>query len=285
MDTEANGNLEKWPQVTRESIVKLKQWLATQPHLPQVQEHDIALFLHANYGDLEATQRTIENYYTHRSSNRECFAGRDIFNEALQTALSIMMITMLPGETKEGYKMIYTRLLTSDTTHFNHPQILKLITMCLDLWVRLEGNANGHIMLMDMQGMHLSHMTKLNMGAAKKHMFYVQEALPIRLKQIHFINVVPFMNQLMFLTKPFMRKDVQEMINMHVNLDTLHQAVPVESLPNEYGGNGGSFDELEKSFKDKLYAHNDWFRTMETHDLVDETKRQSKPKRYLFGLF
>ncbi|KFB46959.1 AGAP004785-PA-like protein [Anopheles sinensis] len=209
MDTESNEKLERWPQVSRGSIEKLKQWLATQPHLPQVQEHEIALFVHANYGDLEATQRTMENYYTLRTSYRECFADRDIFNKALQTALSI------------------------------------IITMCLDLWMRLEGNANGHIMLMDMHGMHLSHMTKLNMGAAKKHMFYVPEALPIRLKQIHFINVVPFMNQIMFLTKPFMRKDVQEMINMHVNLDTLHQAVPIESLPNEYGGNGGSFEELE----------------------------------------
>uniref|UniRef100_A0A182IS49 Uncharacterized protein n=1 Tax=Anopheles atroparvus TaxID=41427 RepID=A0A182IS49_ANOAO len=246
MDAQETSMLVKWPQVRLESIETLKQWLATQAHLPQVQEHDLALFLHANYGDLEAAQRTMENYYTHRTSYRECFTERDIYNDALQAALSIMMFTMLPGETSEGYKMVYTRLLTSDASHFNHPQILKLITMCLDLWMNIERSANGHIMLMDMQGMNLSHMTKLNMGAAKKHMFYVQEALPIRLKQIHFINVVPFMNQIMFLTRPFMRKDVQEMINMHVGLNTLHQAVPVESLPNEYGGKGGSFKELEK---------------------------------------
>uniref|UniRef100_A0A182Q2V4 CRAL-TRIO domain-containing protein n=1 Tax=Anopheles farauti TaxID=69004 RepID=A0A182Q2V4_9DIPT len=195
------------------------------------------------------------------------------------------MFTVLPGETKEGYKMVYTRLLTSDVTEFNHPQVLKLMTMCLDLWVKMEGNANGHIMLTDMQGMHLGHMGKLNMAAIKKHMFYVQEALPIRLKQMHFINVVPFMSRLMFLVRPFMRKDVQEMINMHVDIGTLHESVPVESLPNEYGGTAGTFEELHESFKEKLYANSDWFRKLESQNLVDEAKRPPKPKRYMFGLF
>uniref|UniRef100_A0A182SVT6 CRAL-TRIO domain-containing protein n=1 Tax=Anopheles maculatus TaxID=74869 RepID=A0A182SVT6_9DIPT len=197
MDSEENNELARWPSVDRDSIEKIKQWLSTQEHLPQLEEHDIALFLHANYGNQEASQRTIENYYTLRTSHHECFTNRDVFNDPIQTALRIIM------------------------------------TMCLDLWVKLEGNANGHIMLSDMQGMHLGHMTKLNMGASKKHMFYVQEALPIRLKQIHFINVVPFMNRIMFLMRPFMRKDVQEMINMHVDMDTLRNAIPVESLPNE----------------------------------------------------
>ncbi|XP_050075280.1 alpha-tocopherol transfer protein-like [Anopheles maculipalpis] len=285
MDSGGNNELARWPSVDRESIEKIKQWLSTQEHLPQLQDHEIALFLHANYGNEEATQRTIENYYTLRTSHRECFTDRDVFNDALQTALRIMMFTTLPGETKEGYKMVYTRLLITDASEFNHPQILKLMTMCLDLWVKLEGNANGHIMLTDMQGMHLGHMTKLNMGASKKHMFYVQEALPIRLKQIHFVNVVPFMNRIMFLMRPFLRKDVQEMINMHVDIDTLRKVVPVESLPNEYGGTAGTFQELHESFKDKLYANSNWFRSMESRYLVDEEKRIPKPRRYMFGLF
>ncbi|XP_052897530.1 alpha-tocopherol transfer protein-like [Anopheles moucheti] len=285
MDGEQVNELTRWPSVDRGSIETIKQWLTTQPHLPQIEDHEIALFLHANYCNAEATQRTIENYYTLRTSHRECFTDRDVFNDALQTAQKIMMFTVLPGETKEGYKMVYTRLLITDVTEFNHAQILKLMTMCLDLWVKLEGNANGHIMLSDMQGMHLGHMTKLNMGAARKHMSYVQEALPIRLKQIHFINVVPFMNRLMFLMRPFMRKDVQEMINMHVGMDTLHSAVPVESLPNEYGGTAGTFQELHDCFKDKLYAHNNWFRGGESQNLVDEAKRVPKPTRYMFGLF
>uniref|UniRef100_A0A182RXD9 CRAL-TRIO domain-containing protein n=1 Tax=Anopheles funestus TaxID=62324 RepID=A0A182RXD9_ANOFN len=285
MDSEQANELTRWPSVDRETVEKIKQWLSTQAHLPQLQDHEIALFLHANYGNEEASQRTIENYYTLRTSHRECFTDRDVYNDALQTAQKIMMFTMLPGETKEGYKMVYTRLLISDTSEFNHPQILKFMTMCLDLWVKLEGNANGHIMLTDMQGMHLGHMTKLNMGASKKHMFYVQEALPVRLKQIHFINVVPFMNRLMFLMRPFLRKDVQDMINFHVEMDTLHKVIPVESLPNECGGTAGTVQELHDSFKNKLYGHTDWFRNAESQNLVDEAKRVPPPRRYMFGLF
>ncbi|ETN63916.1 hypothetical protein AND_004352 [Anopheles darlingi] len=126
--------------------------------------------------------------------------------------------------------MVYSRLRTTDTTHFNHPQILKTMTMCMDLWVKLEGNANGLIM-------------------------------------------------------PFLRKDVQEMINMHVTTDTLHSAIPLESLPNEYGGKAGTFEDMDKSFKEKLYAHRDWFKETENKYLVDESKREHTPKRFMFGLF
>lgn len=119
------------------------------------------------------------------------------------------------------------------------------MAMCMDLWVKLEGNANGHILLSDMQGMHKGHLTKFSMGAVKKQSFYFQEALPIRLKQIHFINVNPLMNRIMFLVRPFMRKDVQEMINMHVTNDTLYSVIPQESLPNEYGGKAGTFEEMD----------------------------------------
>uniref|UniRef100_A0A8W7PVQ4 CRAL-TRIO domain-containing protein n=1 Tax=Anopheles coluzzii TaxID=1518534 RepID=A0A8W7PVQ4_ANOCL len=159
------------------------------------------------------------------------------------------------------------------------------MTMCLDLWVKLEGNAKGHIMLMDMHGMHVGHMTKMNMAAVKKHMFYVQDALPIRLKQLHFINVVPFMNWLMSLVRPLLHKEVEEMINMHVGLGKLHEDIPIECLPNEVGGTAGSVQELHDSFKEKLYANSEWFKATESQNLVDETKRPPKPKKFMFGLF
>ncbi|XP_035793773.1 alpha-tocopherol transfer protein-like [Anopheles albimanus] len=279
------AEVQFWPQVDVKCLKEIKQWLIGQPHLPALEDHDIALFLHANYNNQQATQTTIENYCSSRTNYRDFFADRDIFSDSLQTALSIMMFAMLPGETKEGYKMVYSRLRTTDTTHFNHPQILKTMAMCMDLWVKLEGNANGHILLSDMQGMHKGHLTKFSMGAVKKQSFYFQEALPIRLKQIHFINVNPLMNRIMFLVRPFMRKDVQEMINMHVTNDTLYSVIPQESLPNEYGGKAGTFEEMDKSFKAKLYAHRDWFKETEDKYLVDESKRAHKPKGFMFGLF
>ncbi|XP_058067183.1 alpha-tocopherol transfer protein-like [Anopheles bellator] len=285
MDADPTEQLDRWPQVDRGGIEEIKEWLTTQPHLPAIKEHEMAMFLHANYNNQEATRKTIENYYTMRTSYTELFTDRDIFSDPLQTALKIVMFTTLPGETKEGYKMAYSRLLTSDATHMNHLQVLKVLTMCMDLWIKLEGNAKGHVMLSDMEGMHLGHMRKINMDAAKKQMAYAQEALPVRLKQIHYLNVVPFMNRLMMLVRPLLRKEVQEMIQMHVNVSTVYNTIPIESLPNEYGGKAGTFEELEKSFKETLYAHSDWFREMERKNLVDESKRPPKPRRYMFGLF
>uniref|UniRef100_A0A182FLV1 Pyruvate dehydrogenase E1 component subunit alpha n=1 Tax=Anopheles albimanus TaxID=7167 RepID=A0A182FLV1_ANOAL len=190
------AEVQFWPQVDVKCLKEIKQWLIGQPHLPALEDHDIALFLHANYNNQQATQTTIENYCSSRTNYRDFFADRDIFSDSLQTALSIMMFAMLPGETKEGYKMVYSRLRTTDTTHFNHPQILKTMAMCMDLWVKLEGNANGHILLSDMQGMHKGHLTKFSMGAKtltgqKKNGFASEATFETRAFKLHNLEEGP----------------------------------------------------------------------------------------------
>lgn len=46
--------------------------------------------------------------------------------------------------------------------------------MLLDYWLAKEGPAEGYAFVMDMEGMSLSHMTKVNIAAMRKNLHYVQ---------------------------------------------------------------------------------------------------------------
>lgn len=46
--------------------------------------------------------------------------------------------------------------------------------MITDLWLVQDGVAEGHSIVVDMEGATLSHLAKVNIIALKKFMFYIQ---------------------------------------------------------------------------------------------------------------
>lgn len=51
--------------------------------------------------------------------------------------------------------------------------------MITDLWLMQDGIAEGHAIVVDMEGATLSHLAKVNIIALKKFMFYIQACISI----------------------------------------------------------------------------------------------------------
>lgn len=50
--------------------------------------------------------------------------------------------------------------------------------MVTDLWLMQDGLAEGHSIVVDMEGSSLSHLAKVNILALKKFMYYIQVSEP-----------------------------------------------------------------------------------------------------------
>lgn len=57
----------------------------------------------------------------------------------------------------------------------------------------------------------------------------------------------------------------------------LSKDVPLDVLPEEYGGNGGKLDEIASYWKSKIESYKDWFAEDQKYR-NDEKKRPGKPK-------
>lgn len=57
------------------------------------------------------------------------------------------------------------------------------------------------------------HLTKTRLGPIKNFFYYLQEGLPLKLKQIQVLNVVSFIDKIMTILKPFMKKELFEMVS------------------------------------------------------------------------
>ncbi|VEN62115.1 unnamed protein product [Callosobruchus maculatus] len=79
--------------------MKNRDTMATQPHLPEISDEYIILFLHACYYSQDKTKSAIESYFSIRSSNPTIFSDRDAYSARIQNLLSLGMWCKEPRKT------------------------------------------------------------------------------------------------------------------------------------------------------------------------------------------
>lgn len=93
------------------------------------------------------------------------------------------------------------------------------------------------------------------------------------------------MDKVLAMMKPFMKKDLMDVLYLHTTLDTfLEKHVPVANMPNEYGGSAGTFKEIQENVIKQLQENQQFF-DEEVKKRVNEKLRPGKPKNAsdLFG--
>lgn len=114
----------------------------------------------------------------------------------------------------------------------------------------------------------------------------LQEALPVRLCGLHFINTVSFMDKVVAMLRPFMKKELMDVMYLHNTMDTyLEKHVPQAMMPNEYGGSAGTIKEIQETVYKQLQENSAFFVEEEETKRVNEKLRPGKPKSAndLFG--
>ncbi|XP_018393625.1 PREDICTED: alpha-tocopherol transfer protein-like [Cyphomyrmex costatus] len=278
--------MKRNPQLKLSDMQSLREWCEKQPHLPKIEDSFLALFLHSNYYQIEPTKNKIENYYTIRTLLQEEFCNQDPLKEkGLQQIFKTSFVFPLNGLTKDGCKMIFFSLLDSDPSSFDWIYSFKYATMSLDIHLLMDGTTNGSIFIVDASKFSFGHVRRLNPLAMKKYMYYVQEAAPVRLKALHIINALPAMELFISLIKPFVKKELIDMIYIHSSLESLSKYIPVDALPNESGGKAGFMHKLAEIQVKRLGDCREWFLLDESTRRVNEALRigKSKTTNDLFG--
>lgn len=115
----------------------------------------------------------------------------------------------------------------------------------------------------------------------------LQEALPVRLRGLHFINTVSFMDKVIAMMRPFMKKELMDVMHLHSTMDTfLDKHVSQPMMPNEYGGSAGTIKDIQETVFKQLQENGSFFAEEEETRRVNEKLRPGKPKSAndLFGI-
>ncbi|KAM3963872.1 alpha-tocopherol transfer protein-like [Aphomia sociella] len=265
----------------------IKEWLRKQPHLPDEWDDDrLMTFLRGCSFSLEKCKRKLDMYFTMRNACPEFFTNRDITRKELKELVVRGQGPPLPGLTPKGCRVILARALDKslDPTHLNN--IFKLAMMMGDIRLKEESEGvAGDVYILDASILAPSHLGKISPSALKKFFICIQEAYPVKLKEIHIVNVTTLVDAVMNIVKPFLKEKIKKRIFTHTTLDTLYDYVPKDVLPEEYGGTCGSIDVIQEAWHKKLEDYKDWFLAEESVK-ANEALRPGKPTNYdeLFGI-
>ncbi|XP_028160433.1 alpha-tocopherol transfer protein-like isoform X3 [Ostrinia furnacalis] len=243
-------------------------------------------FLRGCNFSLEKCKRKLDMYFTMRAACPEFFTNRDITRPELHDLMIRGQGPALPGLTPDGRRVIIARGLDKglDTHQLNDAFKIAMMIGDVRLKEEIEGVA-GDIYILDASVVTPSHLGKLSLPSLKKFFICIQEAYPVKLKQIHVVNASPIIDTVVGIVKPFLKEKIRNRIFIHTDLTTLYEHVPKEILPEEYGGDAGPMDVYNKAWQKKLEEYKDWFLEQESVK-ANEALRPGKPTNYdeLFGI-
>ncbi|XP_050353393.1 alpha-tocopherol transfer protein-like [Nymphalis io] len=270
-----------------QDLTAIKEWLRKQPYLPdEWDEGRIMTFLRGCSFSLEKCKKKLDMYFTMRAACPEFFTNRDINRPELQELITKAQGAPLPGLTPDGRRVTICRGLDKNIDPEQLNNIFKIALMIGDVRLKeeLEG-VGGDIYILDASVVTPSHLAKISPSSIKKFLICVQEAYPVKLKQVHVVHTSPVIEALINFIKPFLKDKIKNRIFVHSDISTLHEHVPKDMLPEEYGGNGCSLDEVNEAWMKKLQDYTEWFKEQESVK-ANEALRPGKPTNYdeLFGI-
>jgi hypothetical protein len=142
--------------------------------------------------------------------------------------------------------------------HYNICDAFRLILAALDVKLMSfidDEDAplhDGEVFINDMTNFGFSNVMQCisNISTVTSYIKYSEEAAPIRMKENHFVNCSHAFTKMMNFIKPILNKQVADSLNFHSSFVTLHEKVPKECLPEEFGGTAGKCDDLNKTWRD-----------------------------------
>jgi len=218
----------------------------------QQQDDFLLRFLRVKKFNNERAASILLNYINRKSIIPEIFE-RIENPQKVSEIVDTKYITALPGHAKNGSAV----LLVRPAFGCDKPNIYDIfagIFMSMEKLIDKEENQiNGITMIEDLSYVNMHLVNQMGPLIAKKLVSIVQDTLPIRLKNVCFLNEWQIFDLIFAIIKPFLSEKIRKRIILIGNdFEKLHVVVDPVYLPSTYGGKVDENDLNHESWKSAL---------------------------------
>ncbi|XP_060518926.1 alpha-tocopherol transfer protein-like isoform X2 [Cylas formicarius] len=235
----ARKELRETPDVAREAVKELRELLKEESDLYVPLERDLWLirFLRPCKFYPESARDLIKRYYAFKRKHAELYDNLLPSNE--KNIFQQNILTVQPNRDQLGRRILIIELGKKwKTSEVTLDEVFKGCVLFLEAaMLEPETQVCGAVVIFDMDGLSLGQTTKFTPSFAGRIVEWLQDSVPLRIKNIHIVNQ-PYIFKIVFaLFKPFLREKLRSRIIFHgTDRKSLHQHMDPKCLPQCYGG-------------------------------------------------
>nr|ATY51904.1 CTD6 [Heliconius melpomene] len=289
LEAKARAELNEDPQRIASDVQHIKDWLAKQPHLrARSDDQWIVGFLRGCKYSLERTKEKLDLYYSMRGLAPELFSAKPS-NPMSKEIMNIGVYFVLPkSATPDAPRVAIIRPGVYDPDKYKINDIFSVSILIQRILMKEDDNVivSGMRTILDLEGVTVAHYLQMTPAVMKRMAVLSQDASPMRMKGTHYINTPPGFETVFNTMKLLLNEKNRNRLYVHnKNYEEMYQSICKEELPVEYGGNGGTVNEIIEYWKNKIDHYSSWIEEDSKYG-TDEAKRPGSPKSAdtLFGV-
>ncbi|KAL7631702.1 UNVERIFIED_CONTAM: hypothetical protein RMT77_017995 [Armadillidium vulgare] len=263
-------------ETKEKDIEEIKNWISQQPHfILNLSDFQILRFLRCSKYDLEKTKQKIDSYYSLKSKLPQWFNDRDPETPKLRELIKLGFVLPLKELDNNGNRVFLFRQGAFDPEKYNFNDFAKIIFLISDVLQNFDimCSLTGIGVLIDMKGLTMKHMIQYTPGNLSNVLNVWQNGYTAENKYWYVFHINNKFQIIYDIGKVFLKKDLRNRIKLFdSNFEKMECEIPKRILPNEYGGEGGTFSQLAENCLEYIASKRDWI-LEEEKNVVEESKR------------
>ncbi|XP_045467870.1 alpha-tocopherol transfer protein-like [Harmonia axyridis] len=244
-------------------ISLIEEWIEGKNFPEKLKKNIIEMFLIRNKFKVDVTQKRIAMYYKIRSQIPEFFEEKHPRENHMKQVMNVSHFVFSPKLTPELYTVNFFRLIDVNPKSFIPNDFCGFVVNIAELKLVHDVYSLGDIYVCDLKGTSFSHLYYFGVGTLRKLAKVIQEAFPVSIKAIHFVNSPGYMNTLIAIIKNVLNPKIFKRIHVHENCEDVANFVSKDILPKEFGGVGAPLDDLSDLLRGKFLEFQSRFDELE----------------------
>ena len=244
--------LRETEENVKQGIIELKKFLEEDKTIYFKTDDDVLIiFLRPCKFYAKSAYELMKRVADFKSKNATLFENLMPIDEKV-AFLEHNVVNVLKGRDHKGRRLLVVNSgKTWDPAKVSADQILRLFYLIHDAaMLEPETQIYGTVVIMDFDGLAMKQVMGLTPSFSMKLLNFIQDAMPLRLKEVHIVKQPFLFNMVWQMFKPFVREKLKKRMFFHGSkMATLHTHIPPSHLPKSYGGDLPDFD----------YTSADWY--------------------------
>ncbi|XP_055596163.1 clavesin-1-like [Uranotaenia lowii] len=254
----ARRELRETPEVREAAIVELRRLLQLATDLHYRDDDDFLLiFLRPCHFYPDSALKMMRRIAEFKKHNYPLMHNLHPEDEKL-SFVDHSVVNVLVNRDQKGRRILVVNCGKAWDPKAVTPEKMFRMLLMVQMISQLEVSTqiNGVVIIMDFEGLSLKQVKALTPSFSKLLLTFIQEAIPLRLKEFHVIKQPFIFNMVWTLFKPFIGDKLRKRLEFHgSDMKKLHKYVDPAYLPKNYGGELPALD----------YGSREWYPCMEKY--------------------